>query len=200
MNAHELSLVSRDKPRTKRNICIFAAEWYSLSVNFFTARDGIVMFSHYFKPFSILVQITIKVPICSRIGPEKVPILPESPFFPLLQHNSAQSPDGKILEGKHWIYVLITYIWKQQSDFKMKQACLHPSDFAPSWVLPLILGHSESYAAIKCCLVLHLILHLSEWKLLRVVAFRQKALFINLSRECQRRSHCNLPKQADDPR
>ena len=37
----------------------------------------------------------------SRIGPEKVPILPESPFFPLLQHNSTQSPDGKILEGKH---------------------------------------------------------------------------------------------------
>ena len=47
------------------------------------------------------MQITIKVPICSRIGPEKVPILPESPFFPLLQH-STQSPDGKILEGKHW--------------------------------------------------------------------------------------------------
>ena len=47
------------------------------------------------------MQITIKVPICSRIGPEKVPILPESPFFPLLQHNSTQSPDGKILEGKH---------------------------------------------------------------------------------------------------
>ena len=68
------------------------------------AQDGIVMFSRYFKQFCILVQITIKVPICSRIGPEKVPILPESPFFPLLQHNSAQSPDGKILEGKHCIW------------------------------------------------------------------------------------------------
>ena len=39
--------------------------------------------------FSISMKITTKVPICSRIGPEKVPILPESPFFPyynILQH------------------------------------------------------------------------------------------------------------------
>ena len=56
--------------------------------------------------FSISMKITTKVPICSRIGPEKVPILPESPFSPLLQHNSAQSPDGKILEGKHCIWVI----------------------------------------------------------------------------------------------
>ena len=75
----------------------------SLLVNFSLAGDGIVMFFRYSKQFGILVQITIKVPICSRIGPEKVPILPESPFIPLLQHNSAQSPDGKILEGKHWV-------------------------------------------------------------------------------------------------
>ena len=33
------------------------------------------------KQFGILVQITLKVPICSRIGPEKVPILLESLFF-----------------------------------------------------------------------------------------------------------------------
>ena len=32
-----------------------------------------------------------------RLGPKKVPILPESPFFPLLQHISAQSTGGKIL-------------------------------------------------------------------------------------------------------
>ena len=30
-------------------------------------------------------------------GPEKVLILPESPFFPLLQHSPGQSPDGQIL-------------------------------------------------------------------------------------------------------
>ena len=39
--------------------------------------------------FSISMKITTKVPICSRIGPEKVPILPESPFFPyynIFQH------------------------------------------------------------------------------------------------------------------
>ena len=68
-------------------------------MNFSTPRDGIVMFSRYFKQFGISVQITLKVLICSRIGPEKVPILLESPYFPLLQLNSTQSPDGKILEG-----------------------------------------------------------------------------------------------------
>jgi len=31
-------------------------------VNFFMARDGIVMFSHYFKQFCIVVQIAIKGP------------------------------------------------------------------------------------------------------------------------------------------
>ena len=39
--------------------------------------------------FSIFMKITTKVPICSRIGPKKVPILPESPFFPyynIFQH------------------------------------------------------------------------------------------------------------------
>ena len=42
-----------------------------------------------FKILSIFMKITTKVPICSRIGPKKVPILPESPFFPyynIFQH------------------------------------------------------------------------------------------------------------------
>ena len=56
-------------------MCIFAAEWFSLSVNFFTARDGVVMFSHNFKQFCILVQITTK-------GPD------------LLQNRSRKSPDS----------------------------------------------------------------------------------------------------------
>jgi hypothetical protein len=36
-----------------------------------------------FRFFSISMKITTKVPICSRIGPEKVPILPQS--FPNLR-------------------------------------------------------------------------------------------------------------------
>ena len=56
-------------------MCIFAAEWFSLSVNFFTARDGVVLFSHYFKQFCILVQIATK-------GPD------------LLQNRSRKSPDS----------------------------------------------------------------------------------------------------------
>ena len=47
---------------TNWNIFIFAAERFSLSVNFFTAWDGVVMFSHYFKHFCILVQIATKSP------------------------------------------------------------------------------------------------------------------------------------------
>ena len=78
-------------------MCIFAAELFSLSVKSFTARDGIVMFSHYFKQFCILVQIATTSPDMLQNRSQKSPILPKSPFFPLLQHISAQSPDGKIL-------------------------------------------------------------------------------------------------------
>ena len=56
----------------------------------------------YFKPFSILVQITIKSPDLLQNRSQKSPDSTWKSFFPLLQHNSAQSPDGKILEGKHW--------------------------------------------------------------------------------------------------
>ena len=54
---------------------MFAAEWFSLSVNFFTAWDGVVMFSQYFKKFCILVLIATKSP-------------------DLLQHRSRKSPDS----------------------------------------------------------------------------------------------------------
>ena len=101
------------------NICMYIYVYLLLSdisllVNFSTAREGIVMFSRYFKQFGILVHITIKVPICSnrgkkdfqvesglfqaRIGPKKVPILPESLFFfpycNIIQH--------KVLMAKFW--------------------------------------------------------------------------------------------------
>ena len=55
------------------------------------------------KFFSIIMKITNKVPKCAWKGPEKVQILPESPFFPPLQQISAQSPDRKILYSSHWI-------------------------------------------------------------------------------------------------
>ena len=76
-------------------------------MNFFTARDGVVMFSHNFKQFCILVQITTKGPDLLQNRSGKVPILPESPFFPLLQHISAQSPDGKILYRKHCVLLIL---------------------------------------------------------------------------------------------
>ena len=58
--------------------------------------------------FSIFMKITTKVPICSRIGPEKVPILPESPFFPycnIIQH--------KVPMAKFWKVSTGNYIWLQ---------------------------------------------------------------------------------------
>ena len=68
-------LKDRGPGATNWTMCIFAAELFSLSVKFFTARDGIVMFSHYFKQFWILVQIAIKSP-------------------DLLQNRSRKSPDS----------------------------------------------------------------------------------------------------------
>ena len=73
-------------------MCIFAAEWFILSVNFFTARDGVVMFSHNFKQFCILVQIATKGPDLLQNRSQKVPILPESPFFsPITTYFSTKS-------------------------------------------------------------------------------------------------------------
>ena len=60
---------------------------FSLSVKFFTARDGVVMFSHYFKQFCILVQIATK-------GPD------------LLQNRSRKSPDST---GKSFSPPITTY-------------------------------------------------------------------------------------------
>ena len=40
----------------------YTSRFTQVQVNFFKARDGIVMFSHFLKQFCILVQITIKGP------------------------------------------------------------------------------------------------------------------------------------------
>ena len=72
---HKNILKDRGPGATNWTMCIFAAELFSLSVKFFTARDGIVMFSHYFKQFWILVQIAIRSP-------------------DLLQNRSRESPDS----------------------------------------------------------------------------------------------------------
>ena len=62
-------------------MCIFAAEWFSLSVSFFTARDGVVMFSHYFKQFCILVQIATTSPDMLQNRSRKSPDSPWKSFF-----------------------------------------------------------------------------------------------------------------------
>ena len=55
------------------------------------------MFSRYFKQFRIK-----QVPIYSRIGPEKVPILPESPFFyPSTTYFSTKSRSHFVLHPLH---------------------------------------------------------------------------------------------------
>ena len=71
------------------------------ALNYFKAGDGIVMFSHYFKQFCVLAQKAIKGPGLLQNRSRKRTDLTWKSFFPLLQHISAQSPDGKILYRKH---------------------------------------------------------------------------------------------------
>ena len=44
----------------------------------------------------LLVQIAKKVPLCSRIGPLKVQILPESPFYPFYNIFQHKVPGAKL--------------------------------------------------------------------------------------------------------
>ena len=89
---------------TNGNICIFVAQWYSLLVNFSTAREGIVKISRYFEPFNVLVQIRVRVPICSRVGLEKSRFCLKVPFFfPYCNTIQRKVSMAKFWESKHCV-------------------------------------------------------------------------------------------------
>ena len=51
------------------------------------------------------MKITTKVPICSRIGPKKVPILPESPFFPYYNIFQHKVPMAKVCNAATALHI-----------------------------------------------------------------------------------------------
>ena len=56
--------------------------FFSLSMKFFRVQDGIVMFSHYFKQFCILIQTAIKGPNLLQNRSWKSPDFSWKSFYP----------------------------------------------------------------------------------------------------------------------
>ena len=84
------------------------------------------MFSRYFKQFRIK-----QVPIYSRIGPEKVPILPESPFPPYFNIIQYQ-----VLIAQFWKARTVYYSAIKWSDMKISTRTLFYMHLLGSRIYP----------------------------------------------------------------